>query len=265
VSDVKKLLVSSMVVFVLGTAPASAQAPAGGPSELGSIKADLERIKADLESVKTQLGQVLRLLGQQRQAQGAPAQPVTPVRASVADAPVLGRADAPVTIVEFSDYQCPFCQRFVANTFPAIKKDYIDTGKVRYVFRDFPLDQIHPLARKAAEAAHCAGEQGKYWPMHDVLFQDSKALAVPQLGEHARKLGLDAAKFDECLSSGRHAARVEKGLSDGAAVGVQGTPTFVVGKTRPGDVVEGMLIRGAQPLDNFRRALDQALAEKGSS
>src|SRR3989454_11269372 len=100
-----------------------------------------------------------------------------------------------------------------------LDKTSVDTGKVRYVFRDFPLDQMHPQARKAAEAAHCAGEQGKYWEMHEVLFQSQRALAPPQLAEHARTVGVDGSKFDECLSSGRHPARVERGLTDGAAVG----------------------------------------------
>ena len=91
---------------------------------------------------------------------------------------------------------------------------------------------MHPQARKAAEAAHCAGEQGKYWEMHEVLFQNQRTLAPPQLTVHARTVGVDGSKFDECLSSGRHAARVERGLAEGAAVGVQGTPTFVVGRRR---------------------------------
>jgi protein-disulfide isomerase len=219
---------------------------------------DLAAIKADLDTVKSQLAQVLRLLSQ-RPVQGGVA-PSGPVRASVADAPTLGRADAPVTIVEFSDYQCPFCQRFFATTFPALLKDYIDTGRLRYVFRDYPLE-MHLNARKAAEAAHCAGEQGKYWEMHAVLFQHQQALAPPQLAEHARTVGLDGATFDACLSSGRHAARVDRGLADGAAAGVQGTPGFVIGKTTSGDVVEGTPIRGAQPLDAFRRIIDQMLAQ----
>ena len=181
-------------------------------------------------------------------------------RAGVADAPTLGRADAPVTIVEFSDYQCPFCQRFFATTLPELKREYIETGKVRYVFRDFPLE-MHAQARKAAEAAHCAGEQGKYWEMHDVLFQNQRALAPPQLADHARLVGLDGATFDACLSSGRHAARVDRGLADGAAAGVQGTPGFVIGKTTSGDVVEGTPIRGAQPLERFRQIIEQLLAD----
>lgn len=253
------VVLAALMMLALGSS-AWAQAPRDMPHDLTAIKADLERIKADLEAVKNQLGQVLRLLSQ-RPVQGGIA-PSGPVRTSVADAPILGRANAPVTIVEFSDYQCPFCQRFSATTLPALKKDYVDTGKVRYVFRDFPLDHIHPHARKAAEAAHCAGEHGKYWEMHDVLFQNQKALAPPQLAEHARTVGVDGAKFDECLSSGRHAARVTRGLADGTAVGVQGTPTFVVGRTKAGDVVEGTPIRGAQPLDMFRRIIDQTLAEQ---
>jgi len=255
----RRLRLPALLILALASS-AWAQAPQETPRDLTAIKGDLERIKADLEAVKSQLGQVLRLLSQ-RPVQGGVA-PSGPVRTSVADAPMLGRADAPVTLVEFSDYQCPFCQRFFATTLPALKQEYVDTGKVRYIFRDFPLDQIHPLARKAAEAAHCAGEHAKYWEMHDVLFQNQRALAPLQLAEHARTVGVEGAKFDECLSSGRHAARVERGLADGAAVGVQGTPTFVVGKTKAGDVVEGTPIRGAQPLETFRRIIDQALAEQ---
>jgi len=248
-----------LVIFALASS-VGAQAPQETPPDLAAIRADLQRIKGDLESVKSQLGQVLRLLSQ-RPFQGGVAASA-PVHMSVADAPMLGRAEAPVTLVEFSDYECPFCQRFFAMTFPALKKDYVDTGKVRYVFRDFPLDQIHPQARRLAEAAHCAAEDGKYWEMHDLLFQNQKALTPSQLDEHARTVGLNVEKFDECLSSGRYAARVQRGLADGAAVGAQGTPSFVVGTTKAGDVVEGTPIRGAQSLEVFRRIIDQKLAEQ---
>ncbi|HEU5183419.1 MAG TPA: DsbA family protein [Gemmatimonadaceae bacterium] len=239
---------------------ASAQSPQKNTRDLAAVTAELEHIKADLEIVKTQLAQVLRLLSQPRPVQTARAAPAGPVRANIAEAPFLGRADAPVTIVEFSDYQCPFCQRFFSTTLPALKAEYIDAGKVRYVFRDYPIDQLHPLARKAAEAAHCAGEQGKFWEMHDVLFQNGTALALPQLAEHARALRLDGAAFDACLSSGRHAARVDRGIADAAAAGVQGTPGFVIGKTTSRDVVEGTPVRGAQPLATFRQIIERALA-----
>ena len=250
------VLLALLLVFAPSAWAQTAARPARDPAP-GT--AELEQIKADLAIVKGQLAQVLRLLNQQRPAQATRPAPTGPVRANIAGAPTLGRADAPVTIVEFSDYQCPFCQRFFATTLPALKKDYIETGKVRYVFRDYPIDQLHPHARKAAEAAHCAGEQQKYWEMHDRLFQQQNALALPQLSEHARSLGLDVATFDACLSSGRHAARVERGVTDAAEAGVQGTPGFVIGRTIDGDLIEGTPVRGAQPLDAFRQIIDRAL------
>jgi protein-disulfide isomerase len=257
----RRILPVLMVLAMVSSA--RAQPPRDTARDPTAVRADLERIKADLEIVKGQLAQVLRLLSQ-RPVQGAAA-PSGPVRASVVDAPFLGRADAPVTIVEFSDYECPFCQRFFATTLPAIKREYVDAGKVRYVFRDYPLDQLHPRARKAAEAAHCAGDQGRFWEMHDLLLQNPKALALPQLAEHARSIGIDGARFDECLASGRHAAVVERGSADGAAAGVRGTPGFVIGRTTAGDVVEGTPIRGAQPLETFRRIIDQMLAQPEAS
>src|SRR5262249_17984609 len=154
--------------------------------------------------VKRQLEEVLGPT-QQRLVQDVSTSAANRVHTSVTDAPALGQADAPVTLVEFSDYQCPYCRMFFSDTFPTLRREYIDTGKVRYVFRDYPLAQMHPQARKAAEAAHCAGEQGKYWEMHDLLFQNQQALALPQLSEYARNLGLDGASFDACLQSEKYA------------------------------------------------------------
>ena len=255
----RQTLLPALTILALAS-PARAQAPGDTTIDGTRVPGELERVKADLDTVKSQLAQILRLLSQ-RTPQGIAASS-GPVRTSVADAPILGRPDAPVTLVEFSDFQCPFCGRFFATTLPALKKDYIDTGKLRYVFRDFPLDQLHPNARKAAEAAHCAGEQGKYWEMHDALFQNQQALAPPQLAEQARAVGVDGARFDQCVSAGRYAAQIERGLADGAGAGVQGTPGFVIGRTQPGDVVEGTPIRGAQSLETFRRIIDQWLTQQ---
>jgi len=252
---------AAVAMLALVVSPVWAQAPPSAPGDLDAVKADLDRVKADLADLKRLLGPILRLM-EQRSVPGGPATLPGPARASLADAPALGRPDAPVTLVEFSDYQCPFCGRFFSATLSTLKRDYIDAGKVRYVFRDYPLDQIHPQARKAAEAAHCAGDQGKYWEMHDRLFQNQKALTPPQLSEHARTLGLDGAAFDTCLTSGKHAGRGQKGLEDGRAAGVQGTPGFMIARTKPGDSVEGTPIRGAQPVEVFRRLIDQLLADK---
>ena len=240
---------------------AGAQSAADTTRDLAAMRAELAQMRADMEIVKGQLAQVIRMLNQRApQGRVASAPTAGPVRTSVGEAPTLGRADAPVTIVEFSDYQCPFCQRFFATTLSTIRREYVDAGKVRYVFRDNPLDQLHPNARKAAEAAHCAGDQGKYWEMHDTLFT-TKALTLAQLAEHAQSIGLDEAKFRECLTSGRHAARIDRSLAEGAAAGVQGTPGFVIGKTKSGDVVEGTPIRGAQSLETFRKIIDQMLTQ----
>ena len=185
------------------------------------------------------------------------------VKINIAGAPSLGRADAPVTIIEFSDFECPFCQRFKQSTLPEIKRDYIDTGKVRYVFLDFPLEQMHAKARKAAEAAHCAGEQGKFWEMHSVLFENTANLDLRQYPEYAKRLNLNAAAFDACLRAGTQSAKVNRGLAAGRAVGVGATPSFIVTKTDGGDVVGGgLIIRGAQPYERYRQALDEALAAK---
>ena len=252
----RNLLIPALAIL-FGAPALRAQTAADSTREVAAMRADLEHIKADEEIIKSQLAQILRMLSQ-RPAQ-ARAAPTGPVRTNVTDAPSLGRADAPVTIVEFSDYQCPFCKRFYATTLPALKKEYIDAGKVRYVFRDFPLEELHSHARKAAEAAHCAGEQGKYWQMHDALFQNQAALALPQLAEHARSLDLDSLEFDRCMSSGRNAARIDRGVAEGTAAGVQGTPGFVIGSTKKGDMVEGTFIRGAQPLSTFRQIIEQLL------
>ena len=190
-------------------------------------------------------------------AVGVPTQPnnqPTPepskVQVSVDDDAVLGNKDAKVTIVEFSDYECPYCGRHFSETYPQIKKDYIDTGKVKIVFRDFPLS-FHPNAQKAAEAAECAGEQGKYYGMHDKLYQNQKALDVASLKTYAQQIGLNIAKFNSCLDSGQMAGEISKDMADGQSYGVQGTPGFFV---------NGKFISGAQPYGVFKQAIDGELA-----
>jgi protein-disulfide isomerase len=161
--------------------------------------------------------------------------------------PHRGDARAPVTIVEFSDYQCPFCAR-VTPTMAKIMEAY--EGRVRRVFKDFPLPS-HPQAPKAAEAAHCAGEQGKYWEFHARLFANQGALQVPQLKETATGLRLDRAAFDQCLDSGKYEARVREGIAQGEKLGVNSTPTVFI---------NGRPLIGAQPFDQFKQVIDEELA-----
>src|SRR3990172_6070851 len=174
-----------------------------------------------------------------------------------------GGIEAKLTLIEFSDFQCPFCERFYRETLPQIEREYISTGKVRMVYRDFPIDNIHKDAQKAAEAAQCAGEQGKYWNMHDKLFENQKALGVDNLKKYATELRLSTDRFDDCLNSGKYAEEIQKDLVDGQEAGVEGTPTFYLGYTNDKDkTIQGKPIRGAMPYNNFKQAIDKLLAEK---
>lgn len=239
----------------LTSTPAFAQTKT--TSESKDLKDDIDSIKTDLAEIKSEL-KALRQLLVERLARPSPRAPVV-AKVSLAGNPILGKSDAPLTLIEFSDYQCPFCKKFFQTTLPTLKAEYVETGKVRYVFRDFPLDQIHPQARKAAEAAHCAGEQGKYWEMHNVLFQNQQALDLHHLKAHARDLKLDASVFDTCLEDGKYTAKVQQDYDDGLAAGVRGTPGFFLGKTEPDDTIQGTLITGAQPLAVFRQAIEGLL------
>jgi protein-disulfide isomerase len=171
---------------------------------------------------------------------------------------VLGEPDAPVTIVEFSDYQCPYCASYVADTWPKIKSEFIDTGRVRYVFKDYPLPGLHPRAPQAHAAARCAGDQGAYWSMHHRLFEEqSKWGSGSNPGTifegFAADLGLETSRFQTCLESGKWDDAVDKDVSEGASLGVRGTPTFFV---------NGYPLVGAQPLETFEQAVQ--LAEEGA-
>jgi protein-disulfide isomerase len=203
-------------------------------------------------------GQTINVVAQTTPgAQGTPAAEATPkpVTIDVGDNPAKGPADAKVTIVEFSDFQCPYCARFVQETMPQILSNYGD--KIRFVFMNFPLSQIHENAEKAAEAGECANEQGAFWQFHDIMFQNQSALTVDNLKSYAAQLNLDTAKFNECLDSGKMAdpvaadmAVAEKAAQD-AGLTRFGTPAFFI---------NGNNLAGAQPYDVFKVAIDAALA-----
>jgi protein-disulfide isomerase len=172
----------------------------------------------------------------------------------------LGRADAPVTIVEFTDLQCPFCSRFATSTFDELKKAYIDSGRVRFVSRDFPLTSLHPLAQRAAVASRCAGEQQKFWEMRTHLVRNASALTQELIREAAGEVKIDRPAFEKCLESGRFDALIQIDITDATAAGISGTPTFVIARTSSG-ILDGWRLVGAQPLEMFERKIQQVLAE----
>ncbi len=162
---------------------------------------------------------------------------------------MLGDADAPVTIVEFSDYECPFCGTFSRETFPKIKAEYIDTGKARFVYRHAPLG-FHEHARGAAEAAECAGQEGLFWQMHETLFNNQGELSAFNYRRWAVELGADATTFSQCMDSRLGAPAVDLDLKEGDAIGVSGVPVFIIG---------GRVVGGARPYEDFKRAIDGEL------
>lgn len=173
-----------------------------------------------------------------------------PARVEVAaTGPSQGPATAPVTIVEFSDFQCPYCARLIP-TLDEVKKKYGD--KVRIVFRQYPLN-FHQHAQKAAEASLCAHEQGKFWELHDAMFQNQQALAVEQLKAKAAELGMNAEQFNSCLDGGKYAAQVKADFDEGAKAGVNGTPAMFI---------NGRFLSGAQPLNEITKVIDDELARK---
>jgi protein-disulfide isomerase len=168
------------------------------------------------------------------------------------DDPVLGDADAPISIVEFSDFQCPFCARAANGAIADFKNsDYFKDGEVNLVFKQFPLNSIHPQAQKAAEASECANDQGKFWEYHDLLFLNQNALDLTSLKSYAGQLGLNQLEFDGCLSSGEKASSVKEDLDAASAAGGRGTPYFVI-VNEDGDT---QTVSGAVPWANFEGAI----------
>lgn len=178
-------------------------------------------------------------------------EPPEPFRAVVkAEGPSRGDADAPVTIVEFEDFQCPFCKKAIGAVDEIVTRY---KGKVRLVHRDFPLDTLHPASMKAHEAARCAEEQGKFWQFRDLLYKNAPAASPEQLTDYATRAGLDVAAFKRCTESDKFRALVQKDESEGERLGVQGTPSFFI---------NGRLLSGAQPAEDFARVIDEELNKR---
>jgi protein-disulfide isomerase len=242
--------------MLMGATVAAAQV---SREEFEGVKSELGLLKEAVKNQTEVLKQLLQRIGALREPQD---RPFTGAVIGVEGATVYGKSDARVTIVEFSDYQCPFCARYSSETFPQIDRDYIRSGRVKYVFRDYPIDAIHPQSPKAHEAVHCAAEQGKHREMHEKVFSNQKAMSVADLVGHAQAIGLDQAAFDQCLNSGVHSAKVSSGIAEGQQLGVRGTPTFFVGLTEANSTKfkAAKRIVGAQPYSAFKTAIDELLS-----
>ncbi len=222
------------------------------------------RIQAPKEQAMTQIRQYLRqqsynkakdeFIGRLKKANGVSYSP-DPMRTSLETAgyPSRGPAGAAVTIVEFSDFQCSFCKA-VSSTLEKLLQDF--STDVRLVYRQFPLNEIHPLAQKAAEASLCAAEQAKFWPMYDLLFQEQGNLAIADLKAKAARLGLDTAAFNSCLDSGRFRDKIQQDLREGSRVGVTGTPALFI---------NGRFLSGARPYDEIADVIKDEIRRKNAA
>jgi protein-disulfide isomerase len=172
-----------------------------------------------------------------------------------------GNAQARLTMIEYTDFECPFCARYARESYPQIMRDFVDTGRVRYMVRHLPLESIHPSARLAAQAAECARQQGKFWDLHDRLFANPQALGRAELERTAETLGLAMPAFRQCVDSPAAAEVVTRDLEEAMRAGVAATPSFVIGTTQPDGSVRALRrLSGAQPYAAFKAALEGLLA-----
>ena len=253
-------LTTVALVALMSLSPPQTQA-----DEIAALKKEIEALKAQQAKMQRDLQTIVSLL--QSLAQQKPAGPEVPGLVGsmipLAGEPALGSASAKVTVVEVSDYHCPFCRRNVKETFPQLDSEYVKTGKVRYVFVDYPIAQLHPNAFKSHEAAACAGEQNKYWEMHNALFASAPISDPAGLTAQASKLGLDMTLFNACFTSGRHAAAVQESIQRMEKLGIGGTPMTLIGFTpaagAPMKVVS--YVYGAVPFAQFKTAIDDALKQ----
>lgn len=227
--------------------------------EITSIKTQIAVQNELVEDIEDEIKEIGSSPSQP--ARQAPAKPeVKEVVVSIDDDPIKGDPKAPVTIVEFSDYECPFCKRSHDNVISRIEEEYIDTGKVRLVFRDYPLG-FHPNAVPAALAANCGGEQGKYWEVHEFLFANPDKLSTQAVSDASDQLGLDKAKFDACVSDKDKEDEITADFEEGQKYGVTGTPSYFIGLTEDGDEITGTFVRGAQPFQVFQKHIDEKLEQ----
>jgi protein-disulfide isomerase len=235
------------LAVLAGAASCSTQ---GGTNELTRAQGD--EILAELRDIH-------KLLVEQR-AHPADGDAAAAAHVQIDDvaAYAFGAASAPLTLVEFTDYQCPFCKRFHDQTWPELKRNYVDTGKVRYLVRDLPL-QFHAEAMPSAIAAHCAGDQGQFWPVHEALFAITEPLSAGAARKIALHLGVKVEQFDSCVKGAAVASAIRADTAEAERIGINGTPGFVLAH-KNGGKLDGTVLLGAQPYQVFASRIDALLA-----
>ena len=227
--------------------------------ETTNLYQEIEKLRNQQEALQQELQEIKTLLRKQGKKAASPPEDLY---LGISQEPFKGDPEAKLTLIEFTDYQCPFCRKYAKQTLPDLQKNYIETGKVKYVVRDFPLQSLHREAFQAAVAADCAGEQGQYWEMHDRLLTNSSSPYGDWM-QHAEAIGLNESQFQTCLTSGQSEQGVRKDLTEGRKVGVRGTPTFFLGVSDKKNQTIKVLkvMRGAKSYAQMKYSLDQFLTE----
>ncbi len=227
-------------------------------------KSEVEALRKEVEALKTtQAALVKRVGGVNPQQQAQPK--ALPASIDLSGAPFKGSKTSPVVLAEFSDYECPFCIRHFTQVMPVLKSTYIDTNKIRYTFRDFPIDELHPESIRAHVAAHCAAEQGtaQFWTLHDRLFSKAGTHQPAELQARAREAGLNMAAFNGCVADDKYSGPIRQSTAFATSLGASGTPFFIVGRMEDATHMKPLtVIPGAFPFAQFQQAIDAALAKQ---
>jgi protein-disulfide isomerase len=247
----KILIIAVLLLYSLSVWSASTK------EEIQQLSEQMTAMQKELAEIKTLIKGIKSAPAGKGAAKGFKEQVI-----SIGSSPYKGKANATVTLVEFSDYQCPFCARNYRDVMPTLVKEYVDTGKLKFVMRENPIPSLHRNATNASMAALCAGDQDKYWEMHNMLFDNYKKLGIDNLKAFAGTLGLDTTTFNECLDSKKYKKQISDDTRSGSKLGVSGTPAFVLGLTDPNDPNKAKMtvfLKGAKSLDSFRGAIDGLL------
>jgi protein-disulfide isomerase len=228
--------------------------------EISSLNQDIKQLQENIATIGSQVKDIHELATQAQK----PQHKTLPSQVNFDEngqLPVMGDAQAQVAIIEFSDYQCPYCKRFIDQTFTKLKSNYVDNGKVKYLARDFPL-AFHKQAQGAAIAANCSLEQNAYWPMRSALFKNVQKLGDPLYQQTAAELSLELGKFSECLADKTMVDKIAQDIAYGRSLGVRGTPSFVIGRIENDQLITPKLVVGAQSYETFALVLNELLAQQ---
>lgn len=255
------ILRGAVLALIFGSAAARGQPSTTQAQELRKLQDEVHHLEAQQQQILDSLDELKKLA----RGGGGPPPVKAPEKVSVAGELFRGEAGASLAIIEYADFECPFCRRFEHDTWPQIRDTYIKTGKVKYFYRDFPLG-FHEHSTSAAQAARCAGEQGKFWEMHDSLFEEPASLASADVQRRAGALGIDVTRFDACVSASHPGGAIQKSVAEATQMQISGTPTFLIGTIAPDGTVVNVrqTMVGAYPFEAFKEKIEPLLSAKAA-